>query len=227
MLSASPETHAVPAPPSAAGRIPSVLVVDDEASVRLGCVLALRSDGWSVMSEAEPRAALARLRGGERFDVLVLDYAMPELDGLTLAAEIAGATRPPILLASAHADGAIVLRALRLGIWDFQAKPLLPAELRRRVRRLLNRRADAEAPDGWLPRVLGCCNRCAWAEAIEQLRAWPDAARAEPADLVAGLVHQLAGDGPAAAAAFARARWSAEWPEHGTESFTELARRLG
>lgn len=211
---------------------PRVLVVDDETSVRLGCVLTLRSDGWEAIGESSSRSALERLtRGGERYDVVMLDYAMPELDGLALAAALDPATRPPILLASAHADGAVALAALRMGIWDFQAKPFVPEELRRRVRRLHCRSRDAAEPKAWLARTLVCCHRCAWADALAELAAWPEAEQElrnqEPVDLVTGLLCQIAGNHADAALAFQRARWWPEWHRQGAEMWTELARRLG
>lgn len=236
--SLSPPPRAEPAPvtavpPSDTGfplpaSAPRVLVVDDEASVRLGCVVALRSDGFNVTGEGTSRAALERLTTrGERYDVLVIDYAMPELNGLELIAALGRATRPPILLASAHADGSVVCAALKLGVWDFQAKPLVPDELRRRVRRLLTRANDSAAPNAWLARALGHCQRCAWAEALKELQAWPENEQAEPATLVIGLVHHMADDAVNADAAFRRARWYPGWEKAGGEIWPELARRLG
>lgn len=204
---------------------PRVLVVDDEASIRLGCVVALRSDGWEAVGESSPRRALERL-SNEQYDVLVLDYAMPELDGIAVATALDPKNRPPILLASAYADGAVALAALRIGIWDFQAKPLVPDELRRNVRRLHSRQHDSAAPSAWMPRALRHCNHCAWAEALEELKAWPEADRVEPSDLLTGLVCQLAGDEAGAALAFQRARWWPEWHRQGADIWTELARRL-
>ncbi|MBC7365407.1 MAG: response regulator [Undibacterium sp.] len=205
-----------------------MLVVDDEASVRLGCVIALRSDGFHTTGEGSSRAALERLVArGERYDVLVIDYAMPESNGLELIAALDPATRPPILLASAHAEGAVICAALKLGVWDFQAKPLVPDELRRRVRRLLTRSQDGTEPKAWLARALGHCQRCAWAEALKELQAWPESEHAEPAALVTGLVHQMSDDIANADVAFKRARWHPGWAKAGGEIWPELARRLG
>ncbi|MBL9187081.1 MAG: response regulator [Opitutaceae bacterium] len=205
-----------------------MLVVDDEASVRLGCVLALRSDGWDATGESSSRGALERLTTrGEHYDVLVLDYAMPGMNGLELIAALDPRTRPPTLLASAHADGAVACAALKLGVWDFLAKPLVPDELRRRVRRLLTRRDDAKAPDAWLARALGHCQNCAWDEALRELDTWPDAERQQPAQLLSGLIHQMTDRREPAAAAFKRAQWWPEWHTQGADIWQELARRLG
>lgn len=204
-----------------------VLVVEDDASIRRTCVLTLRADGWNAVGEGSSRSALERLtRGGEAYDVIVLDYAMPDLDGLALAAALDKAVRPPILLASAQADGAIALAALQLGIWDFQAKPLVPDELRRRVQRLYRRQHDAADPAGWMHRALCRCQRCAWAEALQELQGWPETERSDSGHLVIGLVSQLAGDPVAASSAFKRVAWSTDWHRYGTEIWSELARRL-
>jgi DNA-binding response OmpR family regulator len=208
--------------------LPRVLVIDDEASVRLGCVIALRADGWQAEGEASSATALRRLTGDrEKFDVVVVDYATPELNGLALVAALDAKNRPPILLASAHADGGVALAALRMGIWDFQAKPLVPDELRRRVRRLHTRARDALLPTAWIPRALQYCSRGAWADALRELRACPPERRPDPVDLLIGLVSQVAGDEAGAKEAFARARWWPDWHQHDAEIWVELARRLG
>jgi DNA-binding response OmpR family regulator len=216
------------APPETASppRVARVLVVDDEASIRLGCVLALRSAGWRADGEGSARRALDRLTDpAERYDAVVLDYAMPELDGLAVAAALEPGRRPPILMASAHGDGAAALAALRLGIWDLLAKPLVPDELRRRVQRLVQRGTTTRAVPTGLDPVLRHCNRCAWADAHAAL----ETAVGLPEDCVAlvrGLLFQVAGDPGRARAAWGRARWWPGWERHGTEIWAELGRRL-
>ena len=206
---------------------PRVFVVDDEASIRNGCIVTLRLDGWLAEGEASSQVALERLnRGTEHFDALVIDYAMPELDGLALAAALDPKRRPPILLASAHADGAVALSALRLGIWDFLAKPLVPEELRYRVRRLYTRVQDSAESSSPMARILQDCNRCAWEQALAQLNAWPEEGHTESSALIRGLVCQLMGDETGAVKAFQRARWWPAWHQQGVEIWTELAKRL-
>jgi len=206
---------------------PVVLVVDDEISIQRVCVITLRTEGWKAIGEVSAKAALARLTSrAEHYDALVIDYAMPEMNGLELIAALDPKTRPPILLTSAHADGAVACAALKLGVWDFQAKPLVPEELRLRVRRLLTRAQDCMAPDAWLARAMRHCQSCAWAEALRELQAWPESSRTAPAPLVTGLIHHLIGDQQSAAAAFRSAQWCPDWDKQGGEVWTELTRRL-
>jgi DNA-binding response OmpR family regulator len=213
--------------PSSELRKPSVLVVDDDASVRLTCVVTLRSDGWNAVGEGSSRRALDRIQNaGEHYDVMVLDYAMPDLDGLAMAAALEPSLRPPTLLASAQADGAVALAALRLGIWDFQAKPLVPDELRRRVRRLHRREQQAAEPKAWIHRALCRCQHCAWAEALRELEDWPEAERTDTGRFLLGLVYQIVGDNAGASAVFRRLRWHDDWFREGAEVWGDLARRL-
>ena len=75
-----------PEPFLLAGR--RLLIVDDNATNRQ--ILCLQAQSWGMIPQecATAGEALERLRGGERFDVAILDIQMPEMDGITLAEEI-------------------------------------------------------------------------------------------------------------------------------------------
>lgn len=225
---AAPESVAVsaydPAVVTGAGPAPRILIVDDEPSMRRVCAFALRGAGWRPETEGSSLVALQRVLGGERYDALVLDYAMPELDGLEFLRRLevlAPEARPAVLMASAHADGVTARAALGLGVWDFLAKPLTPEELRRRVRRLLERPAAAERGEAH-PRALRLASRRDWAGA----RAALAEVNGEADELVRGLLFELEGDAAAAAGCFSRARWWPNWNRQGPEIWAELARRF-
>lgn len=203
---------------------PKVLVVDDEQTVRRVCTFALKGEGWRAESDGSPAQALARMRSGEHFDALVLDFAMPEMDGLEFLRRmrsLPAAVQPAVLLASAHADGAVALESFRLGVWDLLSKPLLPDDLRRRVRRLLGRHDDAARGD-LRARSLLLASQCRWSDARNALA--PDGA---PLDqLLRGLYFQLDGEMTKSRECFSRAHWWDNWDQQGSEIWAELSRRL-
>lgn len=215
----TPDVVPQPAPLRAQDE-PRVLVVDDEDRVRRVCTLALRGEGYAAQGEGSALAALDRLRAGEPCDVLVLDYFMPELDGLALLRGLddAGVARPAVLMTSAHADGAVALQALGLGVWDFISKPLTPVDLRRSVQRLLQRPRLAVTGDRRAQVMQALVDR-RWDDADRLLAAYGD-------PLLHGLLCQVRGDDERAAAHFARAHWWTGWSKQGSEIWTELARRL-
>jgi two-component system nitrogen regulation response regulator NtrX len=102
----------------------TVLVVDDEASIRDSLHMILDYEGYRVEEAASGAQALARV--AERHpDAIILDIKMPEMDGL----ELLRAMRErgydmPVLMISGHADIATALEATRRGAFDFFEKPL-------------------------------------------------------------------------------------------------------
>lgn len=203
---------------------PRILILDDEVSVRRVCTYALRASGWRPEGEGSAQSALERIRAGEKFDVVVLDYAMPEMNGLEFLralSELSESSRPAILMASAHADGAVAKAAMRHGVWDFLAKPLMPDDIRRRTRRLINRQANAARGEK-LPAALLQARECQWRAALQTL----EGVATPPAPLLRGLFHEMLGDETAAQQEYARAYWSTEWSEEDADIWSELSRRL-
>lgn len=203
-----------------------ILIVDDETTVRRVCAIALRLDNWKVESEGSSPVALERLVRGERFDVVVLDYSMPEMDGvefLRVLRDAALDAPPSVLMMSAHADGTVARQVLELGVWDLMAKPLLPEEIRRRVQRLLDRRQAAA--DG-RPRAqsLLLATQRRWGEARAALPLLRKSGALD--ELLRGLYFEMEGDHAAATEAFFYAHWWSNWAQQGAEIWTELSRRL-
>ena len=201
-----------------------ILILDDELSVRRVCSYALRASGWQPEGEGSARNALERIRGGEKYEVVVLDYAMPDMNGLEFLEalrELPGSLRPAVLMASAHADGAVAKAAMRLGVWDFLAKPLMPDDIRRRTRRLLNRPASAARGEK-VAGALWHAGQCRWSAALELL----EGLGPSPAPLLRGLFHEMNGDEAAAQQEYARAYWSSGWSDRDADVWSELSRRL-
>jgi signal transduction histidine kinase/DNA-binding response OmpR family regulator/HPt (histidine-containing phosphotransfer) domain-containing protein len=107
-----------------------VLVVDDNATNRR--IVTTHLGTWGLPSRAteSPREAVEWIRGGERFDVGILDMHMPEMDGVALArairAEPAGAAVPLILFTSL---GRREARAEEEGFAAYLHKPIKPSQL--------------------------------------------------------------------------------------------------
>lgn len=231
------ETASLPGTSTEARPPARILVVEDERTVRLGCVFALREQGWDVVGESSAMNALG-IAPERDFDLVVLDYMMPGLDGLGLMRALgAPGHRPQVLLMSAWADGAVAAEALRAGVVDFLEKPLSPDELRKRVRTMLERRrhrVESGASSGSEGGSVEAAHQHALI--LAEAANWPgvrdfiDALGAEQQSdslaLIAGIACDIRGEREEAARWFRTARFPANWRFGGPEIFSELARRL-
>lgn len=130
--------HAAPDP----RRVSRLLVVDDNKVNRLMLSRALQLLGHDVVTADNGRTALEKLRS-ERFDLLLLDLKMPEMDGfdlLELRAEEPSMHDVPVIVTSAVEGVAEVARCIELGADDFLRKPVNPVLLRARVDSSLERK---------------------------------------------------------------------------------------
>lgn len=108
---------------------PTVLVVDDDADIRLALELLLDVEGFAVWTAKGGREALARLdqeaSGGRRPDVLMTDVKMPGMDGIELLdAVVQRPDAPAVVMISGHGDVAMAVDAVKRGAVDFLEKPL-------------------------------------------------------------------------------------------------------
>jgi DNA-binding NtrC family response regulator len=112
-----------------------ILVVEDEASIRDGLVRALRTTGIEVLvagTLAEARALVAAAR--RPCDCILLDLHLPDGDGLDLLAELRDNPQsPPVIVATSFDDGERIIRAMRLGAYEYITKPFDLALLRKVV----------------------------------------------------------------------------------------------
>src|ERR671930_1500003 len=118
-----------------------VLVIDDEAPIRLLCRVNLEAEGMNVIEAADGPSGVEKARA-EGPDVILLDVMMPGLDGWRVAEELLddGRTRAiPIVFLTARAELRDRARGLDLGGVDYVTKPFNPLELAPLVRQLLER----------------------------------------------------------------------------------------
>ncbi|MGH2921089.1 MAG: response regulator [Gaiellaceae bacterium] len=126
-----------------------VLVIDDEAPIRLLCRVNLEAEDMEVL-EAEDGSTGLELARKERPDVILLDVMMPGLDGWEVLQRLFEdeATRQiPIVFLTARAELRDRARGLELGGLDYVTKPFNPVELAPLVKDLLQRveRGEREA----------------------------------------------------------------------------------
>ena len=118
-----------------------VLVIDDEAPIRLLCRVNLEAEGMDVLEAADGPSGLDVARA-EVPDVVLLDVMMPGLDGWRVAEELLEDDRTrgiPIIFLTARAEFRDRARGLDIGGVDYVTKPFNPLELAPLVRDLLVR----------------------------------------------------------------------------------------
>jgi DNA-binding response OmpR family regulator len=126
-----------------------VLVVDDENAIRLVCRLNLQTAGFETLEAGDGATALELVRA-ERPDLILLDIMLPDVDGWTVAEELAAdtATREiPILFLTARSERADMSRGHQLGGVGYVTKPFEPVALTETVTTVIERarRGELEA----------------------------------------------------------------------------------
>ncbi len=124
----------------------TILVVDDEPTLRETLAEALDADGFRVITAADGREALARFRE-HRPKLVVLDLMLPELSGIEVCRIIRQESDVPILMLTARSSEVDKIVGLELGADDYVTKPFSLRELSARIRALL-RRSEQVASEG-------------------------------------------------------------------------------
>jgi two-component system OmpR family response regulator len=132
---------------------PRILVVDDDPGIREVLCDYLGQHGYEARSAASA-AEMDRSLASGRTDLIVLDLMMPGEDGLSVVRRLSGT--PPVVMLSAMGEDTDRIVGLELGADDYLAKPCNPRELLARIRAVLRRPREDEAPtaaalmfDGW------------------------------------------------------------------------------
>ncbi|WP_282077934.1 sigma-54-dependent transcriptional regulator [Epibacterium ulvae] len=106
----------------------SVLVVEDDKSMRLSLVELLEAANWHVDTVARAELALDRLTKAQP-DVILSDIRMPGMSGIDLLHQLQGTGAPPIVLISAHGDIPTAVQAMQDGAYSYLEKPYDPRRL--------------------------------------------------------------------------------------------------
>jgi len=139
-----------------AGPTRTVLVVDDEATIRDVIRRYLERDGFAVREAGDGFAALDALSESLP-DLIVLDLMLPGIDGLALTRQLRTPKpggeheawqRIPIVMLTARGETSDRIRGLDLGADDYLAKPFSPQELVSRIRAVLRRAGEPALSEG-------------------------------------------------------------------------------
>jgi two-component system alkaline phosphatase synthesis response regulator PhoP len=116
-----------------------ILVVDDDTDIREVVTYKLETAGFRTLTAGDGFSAL-EMAAKHRPRMILLDVAMPGLDGISVCHELQGDKRTagiPVLMLSARSRPADIDLAFSSGADDYVTKPFSPAELLRRVQGLL------------------------------------------------------------------------------------------
>ena len=116
----------------------TILVVDDEASIRRILETRLSMIGYTVVTACDGQEALEAFRNSPP-DLVVLDVMMPKLDGFAVCRRLRAESAVPIVFLSSLDAIAEKVAGLDLGADDYISKPFSPKELEARISRILGR----------------------------------------------------------------------------------------
>jgi len=125
--------------------MPAILIVDDERRILDLLRSYLSNNGYQVLEATDGQQAL-QIAQTARPDLVVLDWMLPELDGMEVCRRLRQQGRElPIIMLTARDDDTAQVVGLELGADDYVTKPFSPRELLARVRAVL-RRIECDAP---------------------------------------------------------------------------------
>jgi two-component system KDP operon response regulator KdpE len=122
----------------------TVLVVEDDASIRAGLKRSLVEMGYDVRTAATGLGGLSTIVD-EKPDVVLLDLGLPDIDGVDLLRMLRAVSTVPVVVVTARDDEAEIIQTLDAGADDYVVKPFSTRQLEARLRAVLRRaREDTE-----------------------------------------------------------------------------------
>ena len=121
-----------------------ILVVDDEQRIRELIRKYAAFEGYEVIEAGDGMEAVEKCRDG-RFDLIVMDVMMPELDGFSAVREIRKFSQTPVIMLSARGEEYDRIHGFETGVDDYVVKPFSPRELMMRIGAILRRAGGSAA----------------------------------------------------------------------------------
>ena len=123
-----------------------ILLVDDEPEILEICRDYLKASGYDVVTARDGLQGFSSFRR-EKPDLVVLDWMMPEMDGIDVCRAIRREGNVPIIMLTARVEETDKLIGLELGADDYMTKPFSPRELVARVKVVLRRVSSNSAAE--------------------------------------------------------------------------------
>ncbi|MET0895897.1 MAG: response regulator transcription factor [Acidimicrobiia bacterium] len=120
----------------------TIMVVEDDPPLRSALVSTLRAQHYATIESGSAEETLLRLDGDD-FDLVLLDLALPGMDGLDLLARLRTVSAVPVIVLTVRDGKADKLVALDAGADDYVTKPFDSDELLARIRAALRRRPES------------------------------------------------------------------------------------
>jgi DNA-binding response OmpR family regulator len=134
--------------------MPQVLLVEDDAAIRVALTRSLHDQGHVVRTAVSGMTALSDAVE-QKPDVVLLDLGLPDVDGADVLSMLRAVSDVPVIVATARDDEAEIVRLLDLGADDYVVKPFSAAQLNARIRAVLRRTDRGDGTAGEAPMVLG------------------------------------------------------------------------
>ena len=113
-----------------------ILIVEDEARIARFVQLELRHEGFDTAVESNGKVALNKILH-EKFDLVLLDVMLPELDGMQICQQVRRTSNVPIIMLTAKDEISDKVNGLDIGANDYMTKPFAMPELLARIRATL------------------------------------------------------------------------------------------
>ncbi|OAN76014.1 two-component system response regulator CreB [Sulfitobacter sp. EhC04] len=118
--------------------LPHILIVDDDPQIRTVLRMALDKAGMTSDAAGDGDEGLSKARSG-RYDLIILDIGLPQMDGLALCRTLRQTDQTPVLFLTARDDEIDRVLGFELGGDDYVSKPFSPRELTARITAILKR----------------------------------------------------------------------------------------